>query len=86
MPLALSGPVDSLPEVGLVPDQLPEAVQVPTLFADQLSVEDAPLSTEVGLAMSDTAGDLERDLRPPRPQPAIFADPSVVADVSDSPA
>jgi hypothetical protein len=55
MPLAVSAPVDSLPEVGLVPDQPPEAVQV-AFVEDQVSVEDAPYATDVGFATSDTVG------------------------------
>ena len=55
MPLAVSAPVDSLPEVALVPDQPPEAVQV-AFVEDQVSVEDAPYATDVGFATSDTVG------------------------------
>ena len=71
MPLAVSAPVDWLPEVALVPDQLPEAVHAVALVDDQASVEDAPLTTEVGLAVSDTVGN--RWLRP-FPRSAPFAD------------
>ena len=56
MPLAVSAPVDSLPEVGLVPDQAPEAVHVFALVDDQVSVEDPPLATDAGFATSDTVG------------------------------
>jgi len=52
----VSGPVDWLPEVALLPDHAPEAVQEVALVADQLSVEDPPLATDVGFAASDTAG------------------------------
>ena len=55
MPLAVSAPVDSLPEGALVPDQPPEAVQV-AFVEDQVSVEDAPYATDVGFATSDTVG------------------------------
>ena len=48
--------MDWLPEVALVPDQLPEAVHAVALVDDQVSVEEAPLATEVGLAVSETAG------------------------------
>ena len=54
--LALSAPVDWLPEVVLLPDHAPEAVQEVALVDDQVSVEDAPLATEVGFAVSDTVG------------------------------
>jgi len=56
LPLAVSVPVDWLPEVPLVPDQLPEAMQAVALVDDQVSVEEAPLATEVGPAASDTVG------------------------------
>ena len=54
MPLAVSAPVDSLPEVGLVPDQAPEAAQESAFVEDQVSVEDAPFTTDGGVAASDT--------------------------------
>lgn len=56
MPLPVSASVDWLPEVALIPDQLPEAVQLVALDEDQASVEDVPLAMEVGLAASDTVG------------------------------
>ena len=56
MPLAVSTPVDWLPEVVLAPDQPPEAVQEVAFVEDQVSVEDAPFATEVGFAVSDTVG------------------------------
>jgi hypothetical protein len=56
LPLAVSAPVDWLPEVALVPDQPLEAVQVVALVEDQVSVEAAPLATEVGFAASDRVG------------------------------
>ena len=85
MPLAVSAPVDWLPEVALVPDQPLEAVQVVALVEDQVSVEDAPLATEVGFAASDRvgagegegegegegAGALAVDSSPPPPQAHI---------------
>ena len=55
MPLAVSAPVDSLPEGALVPDQPPEAVQV-AFVEDQVSIEDPPYATDVGFATSDTVG------------------------------
>ena len=45
-----------LPEVALVPDQPPEAVQLVALVEDQVSVEAAPLTTDVGFAVNDTVG------------------------------
>ena len=85
MPLAVRAPVDWLPEVVLVPDQLPEAVHVVALVEDQVSVEDSPLATEVGFAASDRVGDgegegegegagggaLAADSSPPPPQAHI---------------
>jgi hypothetical protein len=52
----VSAPVDWLPESALLPDHAPEAVQEVALVEDQVSVEDAPLVTEVGFAVSDTVG------------------------------
>jgi len=48
--------VDWLPEVALVPVHPPEAVQEVALVEDQVSIEDPPLATDVGIAESDTAG------------------------------
>ena len=59
MLLAVSAPVDWLPEVALVPDQSPEAAQVVALVEDQISVEDPPLVTDVGFAVSDTVGTVD---------------------------
>jgi hypothetical protein len=56
MPLAMSRPVDSSPEVSLSPDQPPEAVQVVAFVEDQVSIENPPLVTDVGFAASDTVG------------------------------
>ena len=52
----VSTPVDSLPEVALVPDQPPEGVQEVTLVDDQVSVDVPPLAIDVGFAASDTVG------------------------------
>ena len=52
----MSAPVDWLPEVALLPDHAPEAVQEAALLDDQVSVEDPPLATDVGLAVSVTVG------------------------------
>ena len=57
MVLAVSGPVGSGPPEGaLVPNQPPEAVQAVAFVEDQVSVEGAPLATDVGFAASDTVG------------------------------
>ena len=56
MPLAVSAPVDSLPEVDLLPVQLPVAVQELASAEDQVSNADPPLETDVGFAASDTVG------------------------------
>ena len=52
----VNAPVDWLPEIALVPDQLPEAVQDAAFVEDQASVDDPPLVTDVGFAASDTVG------------------------------
>ena len=54
--VAVSAPVDWLPEVALVPDQPPEALQALALVEDQVSIEDPPLATVVGSAESDAVG------------------------------
>ena len=46
----------SVPLVGFVPIQLPEALQVVALVEDQLSVVVSPLPTVVGSAVSVTVG------------------------------
>ena len=56
MPLAVSAPVDWLPEVALVLDQPPTAVQELVSVEDQVSIEDPPYATDVGFAVSDTVG------------------------------
>ncbi len=56
MPLAVSAPVDSLPEVALGPDQAPEAVHEVALVEDQVSVESAPFAIDAGFISSDTIG------------------------------
>ena len=52
----VNAPLDWLPEVALLPDHAPEAVQEVALVEDQVSVEDAPLATDAGFAASDTVG------------------------------
>ena len=44
------------PEVALLPDQDPEAVQLVALVVDQVSVLEPPAVTEVGLADIRTTG------------------------------
>ena len=56
MPLAVSAPVDSLPEVALALVQAPEAVQEVAFVEDQVSVEEAPFAIDVGFAVSVTVG------------------------------
>jgi hypothetical protein len=50
--LAVSAPVDWLPEVPMTADH--EAVQAVASVEDQVSIEDAPLATNVGFAAIDT--------------------------------
>jgi hypothetical protein len=52
----LSAPVLLLPLVPMLPDQLPEAVQLLAFVDDQLSIEAEPLVTVLGLAFSVTVG------------------------------
>ena len=46
--------IDSLPETALAPDQPPDAEQEVASVEDQMSVDDPPLVTDVGFAVSDT--------------------------------
>jgi hypothetical protein len=48
--------LDSLPETALAPDHAPEAMQEVASVDDQVRVEDPPLVTIVGFAVSDTVG------------------------------
>jgi hypothetical protein len=50
----VSGPVDRVPLVGMLPLQPPEAVQSLALADDQVRVELAPLPTVVGVALNVT--------------------------------
>jgi hypothetical protein len=52
----LSAPVLALPLVFSFPDQPPDAVQLLALLEDQLSVDDPPGFTVVGLALRPTVG------------------------------
>jgi hypothetical protein len=52
----VKGPVDCDPPDALAPVHAPEAVQPVALIDDQVSVEDAPIATDAGLAASDTVG------------------------------
>ena len=56
MPLAVSGPMDSLPEVTLMPCHPPKAVHDVAYVEDQVSVEDPLYATDSGFAVSDTVG------------------------------
>jgi hypothetical protein len=56
VPELVSAPLGWLPEVALLPDHAPEAVQEVALLDDQVSVEDPPLATDAGFAASDTVG------------------------------
>jgi hypothetical protein len=55
--LALSAPVDCVPDVALVPDHLPEAVQEVALAELQVRVALAPLAMVLGLALRVTVGE-----------------------------
>ena len=52
----MSAPVDWLPLVALAPLQPPEAVQPVALVELQVRVEDPPLATFIGFAVSVTVG------------------------------
>ena len=52
----INAPLDSLPEVGLLPNHAPEATQEVAFVDDHVSVEDPPIATELGFAESDTVG------------------------------
>ncbi len=54
--LAVSGPVEALPEFGLSPLQLPEAAQFVALVDDQVSVAELPEFTVEGAADRLTEG------------------------------
>lgn len=54
--LLVSAPEDSLPEIALEPDQLPDAVQAVAFVENQVRVEEPPLVNVVGFAESDTVG------------------------------
>ena len=53
---AVSAPVLEEPLVARLPDHAPEAVQLVALVDDQVRVEDSPLATLVGFAVSVTVG------------------------------
>ncbi len=54
--VAVSPPVDAVPLVALVPDQVPEAAQLVAFVLLQVSVEPLPLVIDVGLAVKVTVG------------------------------
>ena len=56
MLLAVSAPVDWLPDVARAPDHAPEATQEAASVDDQVRMEEPPLVTIVGFAASDTVG------------------------------
>ena len=55
--MPVTAPVDCDPEMLLVPDQAPEAVQEVALFADQVRVDALPLLIVLGLALRLTVGE-----------------------------
>jgi len=75
--VAVSGPVDAVPLVGRVLLHPPDALHAVALVEDHVRVEDPPLVTLVGLAVSVTAGggggavvtvtDAEASALPPAP-------------------
>jgi hypothetical protein len=76
------GEVSSLPLVPRMPDQLPEAVQLPALVVDQLSVLVAPLATVAGLAVRVTVGmGCEVSL----PRPALPLQPAATMPINNAP-
>lgn len=54
--LALSAPVDWLPEVDRFPDQPPEPAQLVAFVVVQVRIELEPLDSVVGLALRETLG------------------------------
>jgi hypothetical protein len=54
--LVLKAPVDCEPVIGMLPDQLPDAVHVVALVLDQDNMALAPLLIELGLAEIVTVG------------------------------
>ncbi len=54
--VALSAPVLTLPVVGSLPDQPPEAVQLVAFVEDQARVDAEPLLTVPGVALRLTVG------------------------------
>jgi hypothetical protein len=56
VPLAVSAPVETVPEVAFVPDHAPLAVQLVVLADDQVRVLVPPVTTVVGFALTETVG------------------------------
>jgi len=54
--LAVSAPVDSVPEGPFAPDQSPDALQDVALVDDHVSAEESPPGMDGGVAVSDTVG------------------------------
>ena len=74
----MSAPLEWPPEIALVPDQLPEAVQEVALVDDQVSVDDSPLVVDVGFATSETVG-TGSGAAPPWPLSALLPPPPLQA-------
>jgi hypothetical protein len=54
--LALNAPVDALPLIALLPDQVPLALHVVAFVLLQVSVDEPPLDTLAGFALSVIVG------------------------------
>ncbi len=52
----VNAPLGWLPEIALLLDHAPEATQEAASVDDQVSVEEPPLVTDAGFAVSDTVG------------------------------
>jgi hypothetical protein len=72
----VNAPLDWLPEIGLLPDHAPEAMQEVASVDDQVSVEDPPLATDVGFEASDTVGTGGGGVLPPEPAGADSGAPA----------
>jgi len=72
----------------MLPDQSPDAVQVPALVEDQVKVEPLPLDTLVGLALIETVGGLAAGALALLASPLIvtIADVVVPRDTPEAPA
>jgi len=70
----------------MLPDQSPDAVQVPALVEDQVKVELPPLVTLVGLAPIETVGGLAAGALLASPLIVTIADVVVPRDTPEAPA